>query len=337
MVNVLVTGGAGFIGSHIADELVAGKNSIRILDDLSTGSLLNIEHLHGTTVPCQIHEATLHEHLEGKIEFINGDVSKKEDVEKAMDDIDYVFHEAAFVSVSESFKYPAKTWDVNIKGTKLLLNAAEKLKVKRFVFASSAAVYGNSPKLPKKEDMSGAPTSPYGNSKSMAEIATIESFKKFKLKSCALRYFNVYGPRQSPSSEYSGVITKFLDKMIHGERPTIYGDGEQTRDFVYVDDVVSANMLVMERKEAIGEVFNVGTGKQITLNALVDTINELLDKKIEPIYEPVREGDIRYSYADISKARKMIGFEPKYSLKEGLEKTISWFKNSQKNINKDFI
>jgi len=313
MSKILVTGGAGFIGSHIADELIAGKHSVRILDDLSTGSLLNIEH------------------LEGRIEFVNGDVSKKDDVEKAMDGIDGVFHEAAFVSVAESFKFPAKTWDVNIKGTKLLLNTAEKLKVKRFVFASSAAVYGNSPKLPKSEKMSGAPTSPYGNSKSMAEIATIESFNKFKLKSVALRYFNVYGPRQSPTSEYSGVITKFISKMVRGERPVIYGDGRQTRDFIYVDDVVNANMLAMSKKEAVGEVFNVGTGTQTTPNELVETINEILGTSIEPAYEPARQGDIRFSYADISKARKMLGFEPKYSLKDGLKKTIEWFKKQDRN------
>ncbi len=313
MSKILVTGGAGFIGSHIADELIAGKHSVRIADDLSTGNLLNIEG------------------LENKIEFFQGDISKKEFVEKAMEGVDCVFHEAALTSVAESFKFPAKTWDINIKGTKLLLNTAEKLKVKRFIFASSAAVYGNSPKLPKKEEMSGAPTSPYGNSKSMAEIATIDSFRKFKLKSVALRYFNVYGPRQSPTSEYSGVITKFLSKMMRGERPTIYGDGKQTRDFIYVDDVVQANILAMDKKEAVGEVFNVGTGTQTTLNELVDTINEILGTSIEPVYEPARQGDIRFSYADISKAKKMLGFEPKYSLKEGLKKTIEWFKKQDVN------
>jgi nucleoside-diphosphate-sugar epimerase len=215
---------------------------------------------------------------------------------------------------------------VNIKGTKLLLNAAEKKNVKRFVFASSAAIYGADPRLPKLETMDGVPISPYGNSKSIGEMAVIGSHERTKLKGVALRYFNVYGPRQNPNSDYSGVITKFISKMLRDERPTIYGDGEQTRDFVFVEDVVQANLLALKKKDALGQVFNIGTGHQTTLNELVAVLNELLGTELKPIHELARQGDIRYSYASIDKAEKLLDYKPKTTLKNGLKKTIEWFR-----------
>lgn len=309
--RILVTGGAGFIGSHLVEALSRKKYEIRIIDDFSTGKWQNIEK------------------FKNRIEIIRGDISKKEAVEKAMEDVDYVFHEAALTSVVESFKFPLKTWEVNIRGTKFLLNAAEKNKVKRFIFASSAAVYGDEPTLPKRETMGTRAVSPYGESKSIGELTLESSARRTGLKTVSLRYFNVYGPRQDPNSEYSGVISRFIGMMLNEKRPVIYGDGNQTRDFIYVKDVVEANLLVVKKKEAVGQVFNIATGRPTSINELVETINEILGTDIKPIYEKSRLGDIRHSYADITKARTLLGFEPKYTLKEGLKKTIEWFRKSE--------
>jgi len=307
--KVLITGGAGFIGSHIADALVEKNYEVRILDDFSTGNEANIKQ------------------LKGKAEIINGSITDRSTVEKAMDGVDYLFHEAAQVSVAESIKNQAKTWDINIKGTKLLLNAASANKIEKAVLASSAAVYGNGGPLPKKEDMKPHPISPYGNTKLMGEYMAENYYKKEGLKAVCLRYFNVYGPRQSPKSEYAGVISKFIDLMLKGERPTIYGDGEQTRDFVYVADVVRANILAMENEKIKSGVFNIATGKETSINELVKTINEILGKNIEPIYEGERPGDIKRSVADITKAKRKLGYRPEYNLKIGLEKTIEWYRS----------
>ncbi|MEM4359092.1 MAG: SDR family oxidoreductase [Candidatus Bilamarchaeaceae archaeon] len=305
--KTLITGGAGFIGSHIVEALVQKNHEVRILDNFSTGKRGNISH------------------LENRIEIIEGDLADKKTVDKAIEGMECVFHQAAQVSVIESMKNPAKTWDTNIKGTKLLLNAAVKYKVKKIIFASSAAVYGNEPGFPKREDMVVRPTSPYGNSKRIGELLAEEYHRKYKLNAICLRYFNVYGPRQSPWSEYSGVISKFVSKMLKGERPVIYGDGKQTRDFVYVKDVVSANLLAMEKPVGFG-VYNIATGKETTLLELTQTINEILGTEIEPVFEPERPGDIKRSVADISKAIAELGYEPKYTLKIGLEETIEWYK-----------
>ncbi|MBI5061698.1 MAG: NAD-dependent epimerase/dehydratase family protein [Candidatus Aenigmarchaeota archaeon] len=287
MPTSLVTGGAGFIGSHIVDALIAKKHKVQILDDFSSGSLVNIAHI-----------------SEDKVEVLNGNIYDKETVNIAVEGVDYIFHEAAQTSAVESIKNPAKTWDVNIKGTKLLLNAAVTNKVKKVVIASSANIYGNDPQLPKKEDMNAKPATPYGESKLMDEIMAGQYYEKERLRTVCLRYFNVYGPRQSPDSEYSGVISKFIKIMARGERPVIYGDGKQTRDFVYISDVVDAN-----------------------LHEIVSTINEILGTSLEAGYDLERTGDIRRSVADISKARTLLGFEPKCGLKEGLVKTIEWFRN----------
>lgn len=310
--KILITGGAGFIGSHIADALIMKNHEVRILDDFSTGSRNNIKH------------------IESRLEVIEGSITDREVVEKAVKGIDFLFHQAAQVSVAESMKNPVKTWDTNIKGTKLLLNAAVTNKVKKVVIASSAAVYGNDGQLPKKEDMKPNPVSPYGNSKLMNEYIAENYHKQHGLRAICLRYFNVYGPRQSPKSEYAGVISKFIERMLRKERPVIYGDGEQTRDFVYVADVVKANILAMESEKVNSGVFNIATGRQTSIRELVKTINEILGTDIVPTYQPERPGDIRYSFADITKARRKLGYKPEYDLKKGLEKTIEWFKSVEK-------
>ncbi|MBN2478080.1 SDR family oxidoreductase [Candidatus Micrarchaeota archaeon] len=308
MAKYLVTGGAGFIGSHIAERLLKDGHEVRILDDFSTGKKENIEH------------------LKGKIEVIIGDVSDKNTAWDATKEMDYVFHEAAFTSVQESIKNPGKCWRINITGTQHILNGAVKYGVKRVVLASSAAIYGASMNLPKKEDMEPNAISPYGNSKIMNEISAKKYMKEEGLDTVCLRYFNVFGPRQDHSSEYSGVISKFVDLMMHGERPVVYGDGKQTRDFVYVGDVVEANMLAMKENKAAGLSFNVATGKQVSLLHLIELINEILGTDLKPQFENAKQGDIKFSYADITKAKELLGFEANVGIREGLEKTIEWMK-----------
>ncbi len=302
--KILVTGGAGFIGSHLVEELVKEGHTVRVLDDFSTGSLNNLSH------------------IQGKVDVMQGDVSNKETCDKAMKGIDIVLHHAALASVQESIKDPRRTWDVNIRGTKLLLNAAVEEKVKLFVMASSAAVYGNNPELPKTETMASKPISPYGESKRMGELLLEQYFKKFKLKTIILRYFNVYGPRQHPHSEYSGVISRFIKTMKKNEQPTIYGNGHQTRDFVYVKDIVRANMCAIKAKKGFGQAYNIGTGHPTSLLDLVRTINSILKKDLSPIFLEPRQGDILESYAEVSKAKKNMGFEHVYHLQEGLKETI---------------
>ncbi len=314
--KILVTGGAGFIGSHIVEELVNLGHEVIVFDNFSTGKLKNLKS------------------VKNKIEIIHGDISKKNDVFSAVTrDIDYIFHEAALVSVVESIKNPHKCWRTNITGTIHVLNAAKKHNVKKIIFASSASVYGNDPKIPKKESMKTYPASPYAESKLMAE----ESFKKyekhFHTKCLCLRYFNVYGPRQDPKSPYSGVISKFIDRMLEDKPPIIFGDGLQTRDFVYVKDIVRANILAMET-ENHNRIINIGTGKQTSLLDLIETLNRILNinyekhPELKPIYKPERKGDVKYSYADITLARHLLKYEPKTKLEEGLRKTIEWIKEN---------
>jgi UDP-glucose 4-epimerase len=301
--RALVTGGAGFIGSHIVEELLKKKAEVRVLDDLSTGDKSNVPE---------------------EVEFIKGSITDIPLLEKTMKDIDYVFHEAAITSVAFSITHPKTTWDVNIRGTKLLLNAAVKAGIKRFVFASSAAVYGNA-LPPLKEKMNVKPISNYGNSKRMSEMLMQEYYEKEGIDTISLRYFNVFGPRQSPESEYSGVISKFIGAMTRNTRPVIYGNGMQTRDFIYVKDVVRANMLALKPKKTKGQVYNIATGKAISLNGLVKSLDFILKSELDPIYESERLGDIKYSFADISRAKEKLDFVAKTSLEDGLKKTIDWY------------
>ncbi len=309
MENVLVTGGAGFIGSHIAERLVRDGYNVKIFDNFSTGKEENIEE------------------IKKNVEIIKGDMQEKEQVWEALKGIDYVFHEAAMTSVEESIKNPARCWKINITGTVHLLNGAVKNNVKRVVLASSAAVYGGNMQLPKKEDMEPNPVSPYGNSKAMNELSAQQYGQSQALDCICLRYFNVYGPRQDPNSPYSGVISSFIGRMVNDMQPIIYGDGKQTRDFIFVDDVVDANILAMKNQRAPGLTFNVATGKQTSVLELVDAINSVVNKNLVPHFREERKGDIKYSYADTIKAKEILEFTSKTLLKDGLKKTIDWFRH----------
>jgi UDP-glucose 4-epimerase len=308
--KILVTGGAGFIGSHLAEELVKQKHEVRILDDLSTGRMENLKA------------------IAKKIEFLEGTITSKPTVDDAVRGCDYVFHEAAMVSVEESIKNPVKAWDINIRGTLLVLGAAYRSGVKRTILASSAAVYGDTLALPKREDGSLAPKSPYGESKHINEMNAEKYHRDYKLQTVCLRYFNVFGPRQDPASPYSGVISKFISAALKNEKPLIYGDGEQTRDFVYVKDVVRANLLAMDGKKAAGGIFNIGSGTEVSINQLWKQIAKMAKSKAIPIHEPPRQGDIRRSFASIVKAEQLLGFKPQCSLEEGLKDTMEWIKES---------
>ena len=306
--KTLVTGGAGFIGSHIVEELLARKHDVRVLDDLSTGSLANLP--------------------KNGIKFIRGSVTDRAALDKAVKGMDVVFHEAAQVSVARSMEHPKETWETNIRGTKLLLNAAVKAGVKRVVFASSAAVYGNAiPPLDEGKDLK--PISPYGDSKRMGELLMEEYAKKERISTISLRYFNVYGPRQDPKSGYSGVITKFIDRMIRGEKPLVFGNGMQTRDFIFVKDVARANMLAMEAEKAKGSVYNVATGTGVSINELAKTLNSVLGTQLEPMFEAEKGGDIKYSWADASLARAKLGFEARTALSAGLAETVAWYRRKK--------
>jgi nucleoside-diphosphate-sugar epimerase len=303
IMKALVTGGAGFIGSHIVEELIKKKAEVRVLDNLSAGKKENLP--------------------EKGIEFIKGDVTDRSILENAMKDIDYVFHEAAQTSVAYSFTHPKTTWDINIRGTKLLLNAAVKSGIKRFIFASSAAIYGNA-LPPLKEEKDPKPISPYGDSKRMGEILMNEYFEKEGLDTVSLRYFNVYGPRQNPDSEYSGVISKFTKLLSQNKRPTIYGTGSQTRDFIYVKDVVEANIAAMNANKTKAQAYNIATGSAISINELFKVLKAVFKSELDPIFEPEKKGDIKYSFADVTKAKTDLGFNAKTSIESGLKKTIDW-------------
>ena len=304
--KVLVTGGAGFIGSHIAERM-AGKREVRVLDNLSTGRIDNINP------------------FIDKIEFIKGSITDKDIVKKAVSEVDYIFHEAAFVSVIESFSNPERTKEINVVGTENVLEAALDANVKRVVFASSAALYGDA-NPPVTEDRTLKPMSPYADSKLEGE-KLMKKFNEKGLETVCLRYFNVYGSRQDPDSQYSGVITKFINKMFIDESPTIYGDGNQTRDFIYVGDVVDANLLAAEKKEAAGEVFNIATGIPLTVNQLEGILSALAGYGGEPVYSEKRDGEIYDSYAGITKALNVLGFKAQVPVEEGLRRTVEWYKN----------
>jgi len=299
--KVLVTGGAGFIGSHVVDRLVLDGHEVVVLDDLSSGNLENIRH-----------------HLdEPGFRFVEGDIRHSRTVEKALEGVDAVIHEAAIASVPLSMKNPALTNEVNVLGTLNLLKTSLEVGVKRFVYASSSAVYGTPSKLPISEDALLKPISPYGESKMAAERHCQTFYEVYGLETVRLRYFNVYGPRQT--GEYAGVMIKFLKSIRRDQPPVIFGDGEQTRDFVYIGDVVEATLLALDREGAAGEVFNIGTGEVTTINRLCEIFLELTGKThLKPIYADAKPGDIRHSQADITKAMKLLGYRPKVSLELGV-------------------
>ncbi len=305
MSTYLITGGCGFIGSHVAEALVKQKHTVFIYDNLSSGYKHNIEG------------------FMDKITFIEADIRDVQALTSAMQGVDYVFHEAALVSVFDSVERPKENHEINITGTFNVLSAAKKSGVKRVVAASSSAVYGNDPVLPKTEDMIPSPESPYALAKITMEYYMHVFAELYGLETVVLRFFNVYGPRQDPSSMYSGVISRFSDDIFAGRKPTVFGDGLQTRDFIFVKDVVDANLLAMNSQTpGKGEIFNVATGCNTSLLELLENLKDLTGKDVEPRFKDYRKGDIRHSVADISRSRHELGFSPCYNLREGLSKLL---------------
>ena len=306
----LVTGGAGFIGSHIAAALIENGARLRIIDDLSTGYRRNLEE------------------IGGDIDFIEASIADERALKRALDGVELVFHEAAIPSVPRSVEKPNETHQASVNATFALLLAARDSKVRRIVYAASSAAYGDQPELPKRETMSPDPLSPYAVAKLVGEYYCHVFTRVYGLETVSLRYFNVFGPRQDPGSQYSGVISRFVSALLAGQRPTIYGDGEQSRDFTYVANVIDENLRAAESVAAVGKVINVANGERVTLNALLETVKKLTGQaNIKADYAPPRIGDVRDSLADITRARSVLGYEPRIDLEEGLRLTIKWFRN----------
>jgi UDP-glucose 4-epimerase len=303
----LVTGGAGFIGSHIAERLVSDGEEVRVLDDFSTGKRENITDF--------LDHITLYQ----------GDICSRDLVDEAANGADYILHQAALPSVVRSVKNPLRTHQVIVDGTLNVLLAAREHNVKRVVFASSSSVYGDSPTLPKVETQALGPLSPYAAAKASAEHYCQVFHEVYGLPTVTLRYFNVFGPRQDAESPYTGVIAIFARSLILGETPTIDGDGEQSRDFTYVANVVEGNLLAARSDAADGKVLNVACGKRTTINQLYQAMEELLGKRIPAEHGPPRKGDVRHSQADVALARRLLGYEPRVSFEEGLKRTLDWY------------
>jgi nucleoside-diphosphate-sugar epimerase len=307
----LVTGGAGFIGSNIVEELVRQGERVRILDNFSTGKRKNVAPF-----------------LED-IELIEGDLRRLDMVRQATEGVDYILHQGALPSVQKSIDNPLDTDESNVRGTLNLLVAARDAGVKRVVYASSSAVYGDAPTLPKAEEMKPAPLSPYAVSKLAGEHYCQVFYQVYGLETVALRYFNVFGPRQDPTSQYAAVIPKFVAAMLKGEQPVIYGDGEQSRDFSYVTNVVQANLLAATTPGVGGQVFNIACGKRYNLLELVAAINRILGTDIAPIHAAPRVGDVRHSLADITRAKEMLSYQAEVEFEEGLYRLIAWYKERE--------
>ena len=308
MGRCLVTGGAGFIGSHLVKGLLDKGFPVRVIDNLSTGSMDNL----GSMLDY--------------IEFLPQDMRNYSSCLKACDGIDYVFHEGAIPSVPKSIDDPVNTFTNGIDVTHNMLMASVEKKVSKFIFASSSSVYGASKAILKTESLPLLPISPYASSKAAAEMYLLSFYKAFRLESIGLRYFNVFGPRQNPTSQYAAVIASFCYRMIRGMNPIIYGDGTQSRDFTYIDNVVNANILAMGSK-LVGNSVNIGCSNNISLNEIVLYINEILGTNLEATYAPKRQGDVQSTHADISLAKDVIGYSPVAGFKEGLSKTLEWYQN----------
>ncbi len=310
MQKFLVTGGAGFIGSNICRRLVSEGFVVRVVDNLITGKESNLAG------------------IKDKIDFIEADVGEEKIARAAVKDIDVVIHQAALPSVPKSVDNPADTHNHCVNATFTLLLAARNAKVKRFVYAGSSSAYGDTPALPKVETMAPNPLSPYAVAKLTGEYYCSVFDSVFGLETISLRYFNVFGPYQDPKSQYAAAIPAFVTAMMKDQNPTIYGDGEQSRDFTYVDNVVQANLLAATAKNTKGQVVNIACGTAVTLNRIIRTINDILGKNIKPVYTNPRPGDVRHSLADIQKAYQIIGFKPKTSFEQGLNKAIEWYANN---------
>jgi len=308
MEKFLVTGGAGFIGSNISKRLVSQDCFVRVIDNLLTGKKSNLAE------------------VIDKIEFIEADMGDSEVAQSAMKDIDVVFHEGALPSVPVSVENPAATHKHCVDATFTLLLAARDAGIKRFVYAASSSAYGDAPTLPKVETMPACPLSPYAVAKLTGEYYCSVFSKIFGLETISLRYFNVFGPQQDPRSQYAAAIPAFVTAILKDEPPTIYGDGEQSRDFTYIDNVVDANLLAARSKRTQGEVVNIACGKAVTVNEIIDMINNLLGKNVKPKYTAPRPGDVKHSLADITAAKNLIDFKPKVSFNDGLRLAIDWYK-----------
>ena len=307
MSSFLVTGGAGFIGSHIVDKLIELGEDVRVLDNFSTGKIENVQH-----------------NL-GKIELIRGSLTDLETVREAVKGMDYVLHQGAIPSVPRSVSDPIASNEANITGTLKVLVAARDAGVKRVVYASSSSVYGDIPTLPKVEDMPTNPLSPYALTKLACEYYCRMFYKLYGLETVSLRYFNVFGPRQDPTSQYSAVIPKFLSLILDDKQPVINGDGLQSRDFTYVANNVEANLQACAKPNVAGEVMNIACGERFTLLDLVDNLNRITGKAIEPLFGPPQPGDIKHSLAGIEKAGALLEFKPTVGFQEGLKRTAAWF------------
>jgi nucleoside-diphosphate-sugar epimerase len=306
----LVTGGAGFIGSNIADELVRRGHKVVVLDDLSAGKESNLAD------------------VRSKIDLRVGSITDLAAVQSACNGADYVIHLAARTSVPRSVQDPIGTNFVNIDGTLNVLVAARDAKVRRIVFAASSSAYGETPTLPKTETMPADPISPYGITKYVGELYAKVFGRVYGLENACVRYFNVFGPRQDPSSQYSGVLSRFMLAVIEGQQPVVFGDGEQSRDFTFIENIVDETLRACEAQGASGMVFNGGTGARITLNQVLKSLEKLSGKKIQAKYDPPRTGDIRDSQADISLAEKVLGYKPLVHFEEGLQRTWEWYKGA---------
>jgi len=310
MAVYVVTGGGGFIGSHIVEELIRRGQTAKIIDNFSTGKRANVEP------------------FKTRAEVIESDIADATNLRDVLSGVDYVIHQAAIPSVPKSMLDPVKSHHANVNGTLNLLLSARDAGVKRVVYASSSSLYGDSPTLPKHEGMMPKPLSPYGAQKLFAEMYCQVFTRAYGLETVSLRYFNVFGPRQDATSQYSGVLALFIPAVLQGRRPKIYGDGLQSRDFTYVQNVVEANLLACTVPGVGGEVFNVACGDRITVNSMLQQINKITGNDIAPIYAEPRAGDIKHSQADITRAKEHLGYEPVVTFEEGLARTIEWYRQN---------
>jgi UDP-glucose 4-epimerase len=311
---VLVTGGAGFIGSHVAAALSERGARVRVIDDLSTGYRENIDE------------------IGGDIDFIHASLTDEDALLRALEGVELVYHEAAIPSVPRSVANPRETHRASVDATFSVLMAARESGVRRVVYAASSSAYGDQPELPKREEMRPDPLSPYAVAKLVGEYYAQVFTRTYNLETVSLRYFNVFGPRQDPSSQYSGVISRFISALLSDEQPIIFGDGGQSRDFTYIANVVDANLRAAETVSGVGHIINIANGQRTTLNELLEVVKNLVGKAhVVPEYKDARAGDVRHSLADITKAREMLGYEPRVGLEEGLRQTIDWWQQSRFN------
>ena len=314
---VLVTGGAGFIGSHVARAMVEQGARVRIIDNLSTGYLENVTEI-------------------GEVDFINASINNNDALKRALEGVELVFHQAAIPSVPRSIKQPVETHDASVNGTFSLLLAARDCNVRRVVYAASSSVYGDQAESPKRETMRPDPLSPYAVAKLVGEYYCQVFTRSYGLETVSLRYFNVFGPRQDPGSQYSGVVSRFILALESGERPVIYGDGQQTRDFTYISNVVDANLRAAEAREASGKVFNIANGQSVSINEVLETLKKLTGRTdVNAEYAEARTGDVRDSLADLGAAKSILRYNPAIGLEEGLRLTLDWWKTSRFSKNPD--